>query len=159
MSAAGGGGWSPDERRVLEGLRRRAARRRLAIDRRRPTEGVVGDDVPVATGQRLRGVPGPSAVGELVAQVLDREDWGRRLAAAGVHDRWDEIVGDQLARRCRPVAIRGDVLVLEAESPPWAVELRHLERDLVRGVRRVLDVEVARVEVRVAGRGPGGGRA
>lgn len=144
-------GWREDEERQLARLRARAASRRARLDRGRPPEGVEGDDVAVPGGQRMRGVPPPTDLDSAVAQLLRREGWGHRLAAAGVHRAWPEVVGEALAAHCRPVAIRGDVLVVEASSSAWATELRYMSRDLVRGVERVLDVRVTSVEVRVAG--------
>ena len=43
-----------------------------------------------------------------------------------VFHRWDEVVGADVARHCRPVAVEGDRLVVAASDPAWASEVRWL---------------------------------
>ena len=48
-----------------------------------------------------------------------------------VFQRWPEVVGADLAQHCRPTAIDGGRLVVTADDPAWASELRWLEDELV----------------------------
>ncbi len=43
-----------------------------------------------------------------------------------VFGRWEEVVGADVARHCRPVAVEGDRLVVVASDPVWASEVRWL---------------------------------
>lgn len=146
-----------EEAARLRAMRRRAEQRRLAIDRAVPPEGVTGDHVPVPAGQRVRGAPPPAVVGDALSALVARMGWDSRLSAARIHRAWPEIVGEELARRCEPVHLRGGVLVLRVASQPWAVEVGHLERQLRRRTEAALQVTVD--EVRVVVEPLRGGRA
>lgn len=43
-----------------------------------------------------------------------------------VFQQWEVVVGADVARHCRPVAVDGDRLVVAASDPAWASELRWL---------------------------------
>ncbi len=58
--------------------------------------------------------------------------WGRSLARLMVvASRWSEIVGEALARTSRPVAFRGDVLVVEVDGQVWMQELARWRREIL----------------------------
>ncbi len=71
-----------------------------------------------------------------------------------VFQRWEEVVGTDVARHCRPVAVEGDRLVVEASDATWASELRWLsDRVLARANElsstdrlKSMTVRVARVD-------------
>lgn len=98
----------------------------------------------------------PSAVADALAAVVARRGWDQRLRGARVHEHWQEIVGEQLARHVRPVRLHGGVLVLEAESAAWATQVRYLVGDVKRQANEVLgEGQVRQVSVTVR---RGGGR-
>jgi predicted nucleic acid-binding Zn ribbon protein len=66
-----------------------------------------------------------------------------------VFNRWDELVGPELARRCEPVRLAGGVLVVRAENQAWAAQVRYLTGTLKRRAHEVLDQPVERVEVEI----------
>ena len=43
-----------------------------------------------------------------------------------VFQRWEEVVGTDVARHCRPVAVEGDRLVVLASDSTWASEVQWL---------------------------------
>ena len=45
---------------------------------------------------------------------------------SAVFGRWGEIVGADVARHCKPIAIEGDRLVVAVTDPVWASEIRWL---------------------------------
>jgi predicted nucleic acid-binding Zn ribbon protein len=64
---------------------------------------------------------------------------------------WDALVGDALAAHSMPQSVRGGVLVVLADGPAWAGQLRYLGDVLVARIRDELPaVEVAEVRVAVA---------
>ena len=118
----------------MSGSEERPRRRRA----RRPT-GVPGeetDPVPVADSlaavSRELGLPDPKSAGALA-------------------DHWADIVGPGVAPHARIRSLRGGVLTIAVDAPPWATELRYLEEtlrervadvtgtDAVRSVRVVVD--------------------
>jgi predicted nucleic acid-binding Zn ribbon protein len=91
----------------------------------------------------------------------------RRLGGPGaaqlaqLFDRWPDLVGEAAAAHCHPVSLSRGTLVVGADEPVWATQLRLGAGDLLARVEQVVGAEVAeRVEVRVRPRrhGPSPGR-
>jgi len=80
----------------------------------------------------------PERVGALVPRVL--RDLGLETSARVVYiaERWERWVGPEVARRCRPVALRGEQLVLEVESNAWCQALQLRRPELLAALRREL---------------------
>ena len=98
---------------------------------RRPT-GVPGEEVdavpvadPLAAVTAELGIPDPTALGALTK-------------------RWDEVVGPAVAPHARLRSLRGDVLTIAVDAPPWATELRYLEDTLRERVADVTGTNVVR---------------
>lgn len=71
-------------------------------------------------------------------------------ALAVVFGRWEEIVGPALAGRCRPLAVRRDVLVVAVAEPALATEVRYRAASLLARAAELAGGPVATtVEVRV----------
>ena len=67
-----------------------------------------------------------------------------------VFNRWDDVVGPDLAAHCRPSAIDGDRLVVSADDPTWASEFRWLENEVVARLAEIAGSDrIAAVSVRV----------
>ncbi|MEX1164285.1 MAG: DUF721 domain-containing protein [Nitriliruptor sp.] len=86
----------------------------------------------------LARTPAPAPIGEALQQFLSRRGWGERLTGATASQRWDEVVGPDLAARCEPVRLAGGTLVVRAESQAWATQLRYLLPQLVANANEVL---------------------
>ncbi len=70
----------------------------------------------------------PKSIGPVVGQVL--ADLGLEAAqdAFRIGELWEEAVGPEVARHCRPVAVRGKVLEAEVDSSVWCQQLQ-MERE------------------------------
>ncbi|MDQ3342004.1 MAG: DUF721 domain-containing protein [Actinomycetota bacterium] len=102
---------------------------------------------PSDPDRRSQG-PEPEGVGALLAMVSGRRGWQARLRGARIHQHWDEIAGDQLARHVEPVRLAGGVLVLRAVSSAWATQVGFLAPELLARANAVLGAgEVTRVTV------------
>jgi predicted nucleic acid-binding Zn ribbon protein len=67
-----------------------------------------------------------------------------------VFNRWDDVVGAELARHSRPSAIDGDRLIVTADDPTWASEFRWLENEVIARLTEVTGTDrIAAVSVRV----------
>jgi len=73
-----------------------------------------------------------------------------RIQIGGVFGRWDEAVGDDLARHVRPVRLDQGVLTVEAEDPAWATQVKFLTGEIIGRLAAVAEVEIERIDVRVA---------
>ena len=82
--------------------------------------------------------PPPPPLGELVDRLSSRRGWQARLRGARIHSAWPEIAGEELARHVRPVRLAGGVLVVRAESPAWATQVRYLAGQLLERANAVL---------------------
>lgn len=108
---------------------------------------VAEDDEP-----HLTRVEGPRSLAGELGRLTRRPGWGERLGAARLVAAWPAIVGQDLVLHCEPVRLAGRVLVVRAESPVWATQLRYLTRQLVVRADEVLGAgSVAKVDV-VVGR-------
>ena len=82
--------------------------------------------------------PGPQPVGASLDAVM------RSLGApeaSGVHlvfDRWQEVVGEALAARTRPLRIDGQRLVLAVDEPAMATHVRFLQPELLTRLEELL---------------------
>ncbi len=91
---------------------------------------------------RLRG--SSTRVGQVLPGVLSALRLDESLRAQSVVQRFPEIAGERLSRHVRAVAVEEGVLLLEAEAPVWAAEIRHLERRLVRQIHETCGAEPVR---------------
>ena len=73
-----------------------------------------------------------------------------RIQIGGVFGRWEEAVGEDLARQVRPVRLDQGVLTLEARDPAWATQVKFLTGDIIERLSAVAGVEIERIDVRVA---------
>jgi len=125
------------------------------------------DDWTVGDGDdpTLTRVEGPTALSGELARLTRRPGWGERLGAARVWAAWDDMAGAELAAHCEPVRLAGRVLVVRADSPAWATQLRYLSEQLIEracaelgpGSVREVRVTVGRLEGRDGGPTQGDG--
>lgn len=73
----------------------------------------------------------PRAVGDSLDRVARRLGVARASTLPAVFERWPDLVGDGVAARTRPRALRGTTLVVAVDDPSWATQLRWLEADLI----------------------------
>ena len=86
--------------------------------------------------KRRRSKPRP--IGPVVGQVL--EDLGLDAArqAFRIGELWEEVVGPEVARHCRPVAVRGNVLEAEVDSSVWCQQLQMEREQLLAALQETL---------------------
>ena len=56
---------------------------------------------------------------------------GRPEIVRLVFGRWEDIVGPAVAAHVRPVRVDGTTLVVSADHPAWATQLRHLAPEIL----------------------------
>ena len=153
--------WGTDRDPAVYARRRaRAARRRAGQDRQEFDPAPPGDDDwTVADRSQVVRVPhGPESLGELLDGVVRDRRWGEKLRGATVFDRWEEVVGAELAQHCQPVRISGGVLTVAASSPQWATQLRYLTGQLQLNVNAAMGEPVVGSVNVVVGRPDARGR-
>ncbi len=69
----------------------------------------------------------PEEIGALVAQIIKKRKWRRRVNQHQVFDFWGEIVGKDAFVMSRPHLIRGAVLWVQVADSAWMHQL-HLRK-------------------------------
>lgn len=80
----------------------------------------------------------PQRVGALVPDVLRDLGLGESARALRIQERWTQAVGEEVARHCRPVALRDGVLEARVDSSAWCQTLRLRTPELLDGLAREL---------------------
>lgn len=79
----------------------------------------------------------PTAVGDVLAAVLQHTGLADRVAQAGVIPEWPRLVGGQIASVTEPVALQQDgTLVVMVTTHAWMQELSLLEPELLKSINR-----------------------
>ncbi|HTJ67217.1 MAG TPA: DciA family protein [Actinospica sp.] len=99
-----------------EKARRSAAGRRAGAQRR---SGSRSDDRD------------PQSLQATIGRLMSEHGWETPVAVGGVVHNWPQVVGERIAEHCVPVGFADGVLTVQADSPAWAVELRHLSTALL----------------------------
>jgi len=76
-------------------------------------------------------------LGTILERLLKARAPLRRRRQNPIFQRWTEVVGETLARRCRPVAVYKGVLQVEVVDSVWIQELQMQKRVLLERARRV----------------------
>jgi predicted nucleic acid-binding Zn ribbon protein len=147
-AAAAGDASGPDlVRAALARARARAAEKGLAPGRPRKRP---------ALRRVQRSGSGPDArdpvlLGDAVRRLVEERGWQEPTTNASVLERWDALVGPELAEHCKPVSLVDGELVLVAESSAWATQVRLLTGQLLGTLRRAVGPGVVE---KVVVRGP-----
>jgi predicted nucleic acid-binding Zn ribbon protein len=80
----------------------------------------------------------PRPVGALVERVLGDLGLGEAAGIVKIAERWEAAVGAEIARHCRPSALRGGVLEASVDSSVWCHALTLQRRQILDGLRREL---------------------
>jgi len=100
---------------------------------------------------RTRG--GPVPMSEALGAVANRLGLGRTDLISVVFGRWEELVGPSVAAHVHPVRLVAGTLVVHADHPAWATQVRHLAPEILARVASEFggaDSPV-RLEIRVRG--------
>ncbi|MGO1561000.1 MAG: DUF721 domain-containing protein [Actinomycetaceae bacterium] len=95
----------------------------------------------------------PQAIGRLGEQLVNRRGWRREMETATVVNRWQEIVGDQVAEHCEVETFADGELVVRTSSTAWATQVRMLIPQLERRIGEVAGPDAV---TKITVLGPGG---
>lgn len=101
-------------------------------------------------GRRRRSELEP--VGGLVPRVLGDLGLEASVRVMRLAERWEEAVGPEIARHCRPAILRGEVLEATVDSSAWCQQLQLQLPEILAALRRVAgDDAPGALRLRVAG--------
>lgn len=78
----------------------------------------------------------PTAVGDLIGRVLGELGLEGVARSHEIGEKWEEVVGAQVAAHCRPLGLRGEVLEIEVDSPVWSQQLQMRKPELLAALGR-----------------------
>jgi predicted nucleic acid-binding Zn ribbon protein len=76
--------------------------------------------------------------------VLSELGLGGAAAAYRVGRCWEEAVGADVARHCRPLGLRGHILQLEVESSVWSQQLQLQQGKILTALRDLMGDDAPR---------------
>ena len=86
----------------------------------------------------------PEHIGSILEQLFRNPEWKDKLKASIPLLRWQEIVGEKIARQSQPESLSNGVLQVRVANSAWLHHLRFLERDL----RQKLNKELPSLEIK-----------
>jgi len=106
---------------------------------------------PFRRDERGRVTQGPVRIGDALGEVASHLGAGRADVVGTVFGRWNEIVGASVAEHVRPVRIDGNTLILHADHPAWATQIRLLASEILTALSNACGPDEApeRIDVRV----------
>jgi predicted nucleic acid-binding Zn ribbon protein len=102
---------------------------------------------------RRRRQSEPTAIRDLLSRWLVRRGMARELGQYRIWVRWPELVGERVAARTEPGALKNGKLTIRVASAAWLNELSLMRADLVRRINAGLGEELVR-EVRLLAGSP-----
>jgi predicted nucleic acid-binding Zn ribbon protein len=87
---------------------------------------------------KRRGRRAPEALGRLIPSLLRDLGMDETARVLRIAERWEEAVGPEVARHCRPETLRGEVLEARVASSVWCQQLQLRAPEILAGLRRVL---------------------
>lgn len=75
------------------------------------------DPIPYGRGRD------PVPVGDAIPALADRMGWTEQMEIASITEKWEDIVGEDIARHCEIVCFDSGVLTVQASSTAWAEQL------------------------------------
>ena len=86
----------------------------------------------------------PEPLGALVPRVLKDLGLEESARALRVAERWEVVVGAEVARHSHPTGIRGGVLEVTVDSSVWCQQLQMRRPELLASLREALGADAPR---------------
>lgn len=84
----------------------------------------------------------PTRIGGTLGALARSWGFESPIETARIFSAWAQIVGPEVAARCRPTSLKGGVLKVRTESAVWASEFRYLSADVIRRINAELGKEI-----------------
>lgn len=100
---------------------------------------------------RGRNTDGPVPLSDVLAALSERIGIAAPDVLSVVFGRWEQLVGTAMAAHVRPLKLQERTLVLAADHPAWATQVRHLATEILAKIAEACAPAASpeRLEVRV----------
>lgn len=89
-------------------------------------------------------------IGTVIENILREHRPLNDQALVGVWDVWEQAVGPAISANARPVAFRGDLLLVHVNSSTWLHHLRFLEKEMIAKINAAMgDTRIHRIKLKV----------
>jgi len=89
-------------------------------------------------------MPDPQRLKGLLPAVMSGLGVAAPMQSARLFSKWAEIVGADVAERCRPVSLKDGLLRIKTDSAIWAAEFRYLAPEVIKRVNAELGAPLVR---------------
>jgi predicted nucleic acid-binding Zn ribbon protein len=73
----------------------------------------------------------PQPIGDLIPQIIAKMGLTQRVKEAEAIRDWKGVVGEVIAKHCKPVALEKGYLTVNVDSSPWLNELQRFSKPLI----------------------------
>ena len=80
---------------------------------------------------RGRNTDGPVPLSDVLAALSERIGIAAPDVLSVVFGRWEDLVGTAMAAHVRPLKLQDGTLILAADHPAWATQVRHLATEII----------------------------
>ncbi|MBE0432032.1 DUF721 domain-containing protein [candidate division WOR-3 bacterium] len=98
----------------------------------------------------------PERIGRIIPRVLKTMDINGTLKNWQVVEKWETIVGANIARHARAVSVDAENLFVAVDNPVWQAQLFLMKSDILKKIQQY-DVKIKDIRFRIAD-GPTGRR-
>lgn len=70
-------------------------------------------------------------IGSIIGSVVSRMDINTKLKTSSIFNHWEEIVGEEIAKRSRPEKLVRRILYISVATSTWANELSLMSEKLI----------------------------
>lgn len=89
----------------------------------------------------------PDRLGGVISSVATGGGWVPHMKVARLRNRWDTVVGPEIAAHSRVVSYKDGVLVVQAQTTTWATQLTYLVPLLKETISNRLQMPVTEIKV------------
>jgi predicted nucleic acid-binding Zn ribbon protein len=90
------------------------------------------------------------SIGKVIENILRQQRPFNDQALVEVWDVWERAVGPAIAANARPVAFKGDLLLVHVNSSTWLHHLRFLEKEMIAKINAVMgDTRIRSIKLKV----------
>ena len=87
----------------------------------------------------------PKDLSGILSDLRRTEKWGRKLSGHFVFRKWDEVVGEAVAKVARPVSLSSGCLRVEVSSSSWLQELHLMRADILSKLNESMDEAIQEI--------------
>ncbi len=81
-------------------------------------------------------------IGSIIGSVVNRMDINAKLKTSGIFNHWEEIVGEEIAKRSRPKKLVRRILYISVTTSTWANELSLMSEKLIEKINSFVGEDI-----------------